>query len=631
MNLIQIIIGLPSNLRRFVLLFLDSFLIAFSFSLFSIINPDAFKYSDGLNILIILLIGLPLYIFTGQYKGILRFFTSREFYLIITRNILLSITFFIITYVSNISFSTVKEIILLWLILTGTISFSRVFFRDIIYSHKKDIKSENIRVAIYGAGSAGVLLFRSLNLSQGYKVKFFLDDDKQLWGRSIDGIAINSPHILDQKDLELDYIFLAIPSVNSKRRKIILDNLQKYSYPVLKIPSVNEIISDKSKITDLKPIDIEDLFERKKIPKNKNLLRPFMKDSVFCVTGAGGSIGREICRQILDLSPKKLIILEMSEPSLYNVHQELLSLIKNNSLVNVELIPILGSACDEQLVRNIFSQNKVKIVYHAAAYKHVPLVEINPISGILNNIISTRVVCKAAKEFQVEKMVLISSDKAVRPTNIMGASKRISELIIQAYAEDSIKEKNISSSDFTCFTMVRFGNVLWSSGSVAPLFREQIISGGPITLTHNDITRYFMSIDEASNLVLQASCLAEGGEVFLLDMGEPFQIKKLAEQMIRLSGLTVKNDKNPNGDIEIVTTGLRPGEKLYEELLINSNAKPTSNKLIFKAIEEHFPSDKLIPLLDKLEEKLKNYDSKNSLELVSQLVPKWKTKIIFEK
>ena len=228
-------------------------------------------------------------------------------------------------------------------------------------------------------------------------------------------------------------------------------------------------------------------------------------------------------------------------------------------------------------------------------------------------------------------MVLISSDKAVRPTNIMGASKRISELIIQAYAEDSIKEKNISSSDFTCFTMVRFGNVLWSSGSVAPLFREQIISGGPITLTHNDITRYFMSIDEASNLVLQASCLAEGGEVFLLDMGEPFQIKKLAEQMIRLSGLTVKNDKNPNGDIEIVTTGLRPGEKLYEELLINSNAKPTSNKLIFKAIEEHFPSDKLIPLLDKLEEKLKNYDSKNSLELVSQLVPKWKTKIIFEK
>ena len=625
MNINEILFNLPLRVRKAILLFLDSILFLFAYYFLTVVNNNIYLSFSKSNIVILLSLGLLIYLISGQYKAVLRFYTSREFYFIVLRNLILSILYFSIIQ-SNLNLSLFTNILLFWIFLTTLISFSRVVLRDILFSYKKNLQLNHLNVAIYGAGEAGVQLFRFLSSNSKYKVVTFLDNDSQFWGRSIEGVQINSPKILNKYSQKLDLIFLALPSANSKNIKEILDELQKFPVTVLKIPSLNEIIEDNSKISDFRPIGIEDLLGRKKIVKNKAFLEKNINGSTICITGAGGSIGKEICRQVIEFKPKILVLIEFNEPSLYEINQELLALdLRFNQSTN--LIPVLGSACDFKLVLKVFKENNVDYVFHAAAYKHVPLVELNPISGVLNNILATRTICEASKIAGVKKVVLISSDKAVRPTNIMGASKRISELIIQAYSEISIEEKNKFETTNTCFTMVRFGNVLWSSGSVAPLFIEQIKSGGPVTLTHNDITRYFMSIDEASNLVLQATFLSEGGEVFLLDMGTPLPIRKLAEQMIRLSGKTIKNKSNPNGDIELVITGLRPGEKLYEELLIDSNSVSTSNKLIYKAVESHIPAKKLFPMLDLLQENLMNYELKNSVNLILELVPKWKTKL----
>ena len=550
MKLIKSVINAPSKYRRLILIGIDAVLLILSFLIFRLISSSQ-NYSIELGILLILIIGIPVFFFLGQYKGILRFYSSREFYYIILRNFIIALLFFSILTITRVSFFYINDVINLWILFTISISISRIIFRDIIIYNKNAKRDKTLDVVIYGAGSAGALLLKSILLESKYKVRLFVDDDYQLCGRNLNGIPIENPRILKEISNDIKFLFLAIPSLQRNRKKEILDSLLKFNFTVLKIPSIKEIISNKSKISDLRPIEIEDLLDRKKIDKNIFLLENIYKNSTVLVTGAGGSIGSEICRQILDISPKKLILLDVSELNLYNINQEL------------EL------------------------------------------------------------KYSNKKMVLVSSDKAVRPTNVMGASKRISELIIQAYAEKTkVKEINNKPNN-CCFTMVRFGNVLWSSGSVAPLFREQILSGGPITLTHNDVTRYFMSINEATNLVLQSACIAEGGEVFLLDMGIPFQIRKLAEKMIRLSGLQVKDNENPKGDIEIVTTGLRPGEKLYEELLIDSDSIPTSNKQIFKAFEKHIPHEEFWPILSQLEKYLINRDLYKSFSIVSKLVPKW--------
>jgi FlaA1/EpsC-like NDP-sugar epimerase len=387
--------------------------------------------------------------------------------------------------------------------------------------------------------------------------------------------------------------------------------VQELGIPLLQVPSVDDITSGRARIDALRPIAIEELLGRDAVPPNPDLLGSGIAGACVCVTGAGGSIGSELCRQILRLHPRQLVLLERSEPSLYAIHQELQGLLP----AGVALGPVLGSAADAALVERLFREQGVSVVFHAAAYKHVPLVEANPLAGLANNVLSTRVVCRAACAAGVNEVVLISTDKAVRPTNVMGASKRLAELVVQAHSQEG--------KGPTRFAMVRFGNVLGSSGSVVPLFRRQIAEGGPITLTHPEIIRFFMTIPEAAQLVLQAAVLAEGGDVFLLDMGDPVRIKDLAEQMVRLSCLSLRDAHNPNGDIEIVCTGLRPGEKLYEELLIDADSQPTSHPLIYRAQEQALVPELLWPQIDALEAAIQQQDVATALEVLAELVPEW--------
>ena len=386
------------------------------------------------------------------------------------------------------------------------------------------------------------------------------------------------------------------------------------------IPSISELTSGASKIDSIRPISIDDLLGRESAPPDLTLMGKGITNKNICITGAGGSIGSELSRQIINLKPNLLILLENNEHNLYKISQELRSYAKEN----ISIKPVLGCCTNQKFVEKIFFENKVQRVFHSAAYKHVPIVESNPITGLTNNILSTKAICFAAKKFNLEKVILISSDKAVRPTNIMGASKRLAELIISAFAIENDKKLS-SENNQTCFSMVRFGNVLESSGSVVPLFKKQISNGGPVTLTHPEVTRYFMTIPEAAQLVVQASVLATGGDLFLLDMGEPLQIKNLAEQMIHLSGNSIRDNKNPEGDIEIVITGLRPGEKLYEELLIESEAVPTEHPLIFRANEKMFLTlEDFWVNIEKLENALNKLDLDLTMKTLQKLVPEWK-------
>jgi len=502
--------------------------------------------------------------------------------------------------------------LLLWLLLAGITGFTRIVLRDVFLVIQARSRKNYTRVAIYGAGSAGVQLAAALRLADGYSIESFFDDDTVLWHRSINGVQIEPPHNLKRLACNIDYVLLAIPSLSPSRRRQIVDLVQGYGLKVLQIPSVEEITSGRARIDTLRPIQVEELLGRDAVYADSKLLGAAVNGASICVTGAGGSIGSELCRQILRLKPSKLLLLERSEPNLYTIHQELLRTLP----AGVELLPILGSADNQALVDRCFLEYGIEIILHTAAYKHVPLVESNPLEGLANNAVSTRVICEAARRCGARKMILISTDKAVRPTNVMGASKRLAELILQAQPAGP-----------TIFAMVRFGNVLGSSGSVVPLFRRQIESGGPITLTHPEVIRYFMTIAEASQLVLQATALAKGGDVLLLDMGEPIRIKSLAEQMIRLSGLTVKNDSNIAGDIEIVCTGLRPGEKLFEELLISAESQSTLHPLIFRAQENCLPPENLWPKLKALESSIKQRDLNNSLSILATLVPEWESKI----
>ena len=424
------------------------------------------------------------------------------------------------------------------------------------------------------------------------------------------GVAIQPPQALSYLKGSIDQVLLAIPSLPRTARRRILDDLQFLGIPVLQVPSVDDLTFGRARIDALRPIAIEDLLGRDVVPADPKLLSAGIRDRVVCVTGAGGSIGSELCRQILALSPSRLILLDNSEPSLYAIEQELLPFISEGVAVQF----VLGNATDSKLLLRLFSDHSVQLVFHAAAYKHVPLVEANPLAGLTNNVLSTFFVCESALATGVHEVVLVSTDKAVRPTNVMGASKRLAELVLQAFA---------SQGGSTLFAMVRFGNVLGSSGSVVPLFNRQIKAGGPITLTDPEIIRYFMTIPEAASLVLQASVLATGGDVFLLDMGEAVRIQDLAEQMVRLSGLTLRDSTNPLGDIEIICTGLRSGEKLYEELLIDAESQPTSHPLIYRAHERSIPPEQLWPQLDTLKSYLLNQSADEALDILAQLVPEW--------
>lgn len=446
--------------------------------------------------------------------------------------------------------------------------------------YQNELKLANLpRVLIYGAGSAGRQLAAAMANSYEMRVVGFLDDDDRLHGHVLNGQPIFSPHDLPAlvESLKVSDVLLALPSMNRKRRIEILEQIRNAHVLVRTLPSVTELAQGKVTISDLRDLDIDDLLGRESVTPNHILLGKNIVGKSVMVSGAGGSIGSELCRQIINLNPSHLLLIEQSEFALYEIHQELHAKLENSS---TKLVPLLASVRDEERMHEIMSTWQPDTVYHAAAYKHVPLVEHNPAEGIKNNVLGTLTAAKAAIENGVSDFVLISTDKAVRPTNVMGASKRLAEMVLQALTVNSPNTK---------FSMVRFGNVLDSSGSVVPKFRKQLRDGGPITVTHADVTRYFMTIPEAAQLVIQAGAMARGGDVFVLDMGEPVKIMDLARRMIALSGLTVRDEQNPDGDIEIEITGLRPGEKLYEELLIGDNPQPTSHTRIMKAHEDFLP------------------------------------------
>ena len=612
---IQPLMNLSPLLRRVLLIGLDALLLplavwlSFWLRLADMFHPSFIAAGRWL-VPGILLIGLTLYAFTGQYKGLTRYVGSTALYRLAGRNGLLVLLLIALGLMLQLSMPPRSSWILLWLLLTAFTGAVRFALRDVLLSLRSTQHKQQLRVAIYGAGEAGAQLAAALRLAGNHRIVSFLDDNPAYWSRSINGVGIQSPHKLMEMEDSIDQVLLAIPSLSRGDRRRIVDQLQSRGIPVLQVPSVDDLTSGRASIDALRPIAIEDLLGRDEVPAITKLIGPGISGSVVCVTGAGGSIGSELCRQILALSPAQLILLECSEPALYAIEQNLRSLLRHG----VVLQPVLGSATDRPLLQRLFADQAVELVFHAAAYKHVPIVEANPLAGLANNVGSTDQVCRAAVASGVGQVVLISTDKAVRPTNVMGASKRLAELVVQAYAAEGSN---------TRFSMVRFGNVLGSSGSVVPLFRRQIAAGGPITLTHPEIIRYFMTIPEAATLVLQSSVLAQGGDVFLLDMGEPVRIKALAEQMVRLSGLSLRDAANPDGDIEIICTGLRPGEKLYEELLIEAESQPTAHPLIYRAQERSIAPYELWPQLEVLATAIEAHDVDAALALLADLVPEW--------
>jgi len=469
-----------------------------------------------------------------------------------------------------------------------------------------------IPVAIYGAGHAGVQVATAFRASHNYSPMFMIDDKEELQGAIIAGLQVysskNLPELIEKNQIQ--EIHLVMPSISKKTQKLILNRLEKLRVKVKVTPPIHDLLNGELTVKDLREIEIEDLLGRDAVTPNPALMAACIADKTVAVTGAGGSIGSELCRQILMQKPVKLILVDMSEFALYSIEKELLEL-KSSHALATEILPFLVSVLDSAKCQKILTTFNVQTVYHAAAYKHVPLVEQNPVEGVRNNVFGTLSIAQAALRAGVKNFVLISTDKAVRPTNVMGSTKRLAELILQGLA---------AQQSTTRFCMVRFGNVLGSSGSVVPLFRQQILAGGPITLTHPDITRYFMTIPEAAQLVLQAGSMGAGGDVFVLDMGEPVKILDLAERMVHLSGLSLKSESDDGKSIEIQLVGLRPGEKLFEELLIGENVDGTEHPLIMRAEESMIAWSVLQPKLEKLEAACKNFAYEEVRNLLLELV-----------
>lgn len=475
--------------------------------------------------------------------------------------------------------------------------------------------SERPRVLIYGSGSAGRQLLMALRQSQEMAVVGFVDDDITLSGQTLDGLRVYRPSQLGSivTKRSITDVLLAIPSATRKRRDEIIGDLRRYSVNVRTLPGMLDLVHGRVKVLDLHDVEIGDLLGRDRVAPDVALLRRNVTDKVVLVTGAGGSIGSELCRQILDNAPASILLLDHSEFALYAIHRELSGIVSQEGL-NVSVIPLLGSVADVRMLEHVFENFSPQVVFHAAAYKHVPLVEQNVVEAVRNNVIGTLRLAQAALRHNVSHVVLISTDKAVRPTSVMGTTKRLAEQVLQALAANQTR---------TCFSMVRFGNVLGSSGSVVPLFRAQAHAGGPVTITHREMTRYFMLIPEAAQLVIQAGAMAQGGDVFLLDMGEPVKIIDLAHSVIALSGLTVRDEHNPEGDIEIREVGLRPGEKLYEELLIEDTAKVSDHPLIMTASESFIPWDELEPALAQIQKRIEVNDEIGLIAELHRLVPEF--------
>ncbi len=615
----------PTLYRKILLFLLDILIFVFSsiftFYIFSsnrlILNN--YNYFPT-YFLIFTTLTISIYFLTGQYKGITRYIGSTYLYLHTFRNVLVIISIGTISKILNLTIVSNKFLIIFFIINTCLGGFSRFFIRDILFSIYKNKSNLKPRIAIYGAGDAGIKLYNTIKYSKEKNVVAFLDDSKSLQNRKINNLNIYSPKSLNSISQKIDQIFLAIPSANKKRIKEILNFLEVFSIPVFKIPSFEDITSGKIKIDNISPISTEDLLGRELIKPDISLMKEAIQGKSICITGAAGSIGSELVMQVIPLNPKRIILYDNCEINLYSIGVKIEDL---KTSVPCELV--LADATNYKFFKEILIKYKIDVVYHASAYKHVPLVENNPIQGIYNNVFSTYFLCKASKEYGIQRFTLISSDKAVRPTNLMGATKRLAELIVIGFANKEKEKDNLKGlKSKTKFSMVRFGNVLGSSGSVVPKFQKQISEGKSLTLTHKNIVRYFMSISEAVQLVIQSSSIAKGGEVFLLDMGDPILIKDIAKKLIQLSGKTIKTEDNPYGDIEIKITGLRPGEKLHEELLVDANASPTDHPLIFKAKEEMKLDDDFWDKLDLMNRAIDDNQSKKIINYISEFVPEWK-------
>lgn len=590
------ILAMPRIAKRMVVLLVDSSLCVLMVWLAFYLRLGEFVTLSGAAFwaaIASVVIALPIFIVSGLYRAIFRY-TGWPALMTVTKatgvyGLVYAAVFTAIGFAGVPRTVGLIQPILLLLSVGASRALARFWLGGLYQSQLK--LAQLPKVLIYGAGTAGRQLAAAMANSHEMRVVGFLDDDDRLHGHVLNGQPIYSPADLPDlvASLHVSDVLLALPSASRKRRNEILAQMLSAHVSVRTLPSVTELAQGKISISDLRELDIDDLLGREPVAPNHILLGKNITDKVILVTGAGGSIGSELCRQILNVGPAALLLIEQSEFALYGVHQELQAKLAGSA---VKLVPLLASVRDEERMREIISTWRPDTVYHAAAYKHVPLVEHNPAEGIKNNVLGTLTAARTAAEQGVADFVLISTDKAVRPTNIMGASKRLAEMVLQALA---------ANSSGTKFTMVRFGNVLGSSGSVVPKFRQQIRDGGPITLTHPEVTRYFMTIPEAAQLVIQAGAMSKGGDVFVLDMGQSVKIVDLARRMIELSGLTVKEDSCPDGDIEIEITGLRPGEKLYEELLIGDNPKPTSHPRIMKAHEDFLPWKVLEEKLNALE------------------------------
>ena len=620
-RLADIVLALPRSVKRLLVLVVDAGLCTLSVWLAFYLRLGYFlSLNDQIIWAVVasVLLALPIFVRSGLYRAIFRY-SGLPAMVSIGRAMLL----YGVIFSAIFTFYTVKGIprtvgllqpLLLLLLVGASRAAARVWLGGV---YQQQLRQAVLPQAlIYGAGEAGRQLASAIANSPEIRVVGYLDDDDRLHGSLLNGLPIYNPADFAEilSDVTITDVLLALPSVSRKRRNEILNTLKSHKVAVRTLPGLSDLATGKIKLTDVRDLDIDDLLGREPVKPKDLLLNQNTHGKTVLVTGAGGSIGSELCRQILKTKPKRLILVDICEFALYQIHQELQEfLLRNYSrgkksikyeaddteahlsakeqlMPTIEVFPLLASVCDSVRMNRIMETWRPETVYHAAAYKHVPMVEHNPAEGVRNNVRGTRVCAEAAMRYRVRNFVMISTDKAVRPTNVMGASKRLAEMVLQALSgldSSEVIQTGNASSDRTIFSMVRFGNVLGSSGSVVPIFREQVKNGGPITLTHVDITRYFMTIPEAAQLVIQAGAMGQGGDVFVLDMGQPVKIIDLARRVVELSGLTVRDSLHPDGDIEISVIGLRPGEKLYEELLVGDSPETTQHPRIMKAHEQY--------------------------------------------
>ncbi|WP_407670322.1 polysaccharide biosynthesis protein [Nitrincola iocasae] len=622
--------------------------------------PEIYLYPAAWLFVLLPLVGILVFIRLGLYRAVVRYMGAQAIWTVAFGVLILSLLLWAAAFVFHIKPFPRSIPINFALVAMIYVGGSRLLMRSYYHWLLNHYLNKD-SVLIYGAGGSGVQLAKALDGSEELSCVGFLDDDASLWGSSVAGFSVYDPASIPEliAERKITSVLLAMPSATPKARKRILDRLADYPVHVRTVPAMHDIVSGES-VASLREIEIEDLLGREPVPPMQPLIDASIRDKVVLVTGAGGSIGSEVCRQVLLNRPRTLILYEQSEFALYSIEQKLQQQLHQEPF-QVDCIALLGSVCDRSRVQEVLQRFPVQTIYHAAAYKHVPLVEHNILEGIRNNALGTQVIAEAAKRSGVERFVLISTDKAVRPTNVMGATKRLAELILQDLAAGqltvnySLAERAPTLVDDdpvgvpvgtsvgtpvgtpvgarsaseptptqTIFSMVRFGNVLGSSGSVVPLFRKQIESGGPVTVTHPDITRYFMTIPEAASLVIQAGSMAKGGDVFVLDMGESVRIVDLARRMIRLMGYEVLDEKHPDGEIEIIYSGLRPGEKLFEELLIGEDVVGTEHPKIMRAQEEKLSPQQLAEILVQMNNALKRLDCAEARSLLEQAVSGFK-------